>query len=107
MNRLWMLLAVVLLGGSLASNLRRRQLLSGINVEIVKNATLLAEQLHEPHRAHTLQKVLGQASGIYADKSRVKSPRLEKTVLVNVVESNSKMDPEAVIRYKRMLHNHL
>lgn len=83
----------------------RRKLLS--LTELVKKAHDLAQSSHEAHRPNTLKKVLGQAAGIYADKSKIKSPRLENTVLVNVVESNSKLDPEAVARYREQLFNHL
>ncbi len=76
--------------------------------ELQKTSLNLAEKHHEPKRSIELDRVLSQASGVYKDKSRVKSPRLQKTILLNVVESSGhKWNPNIDEKYKQQLYNHL
>ena len=76
--------------------------------DFVKEVKALAIKSHDPGRAALVKKVLDSASGIYKDKSKVKSPRLEKTILLNVLESGGhKWNPGIDTMYKQQTYNHL
>ncbi len=47
----------------------------------------LANSSFEPFRKGTVAKVLSEISGIYQDKGKAINTRLEKTVLINVIET--------------------
>lgn len=76
--------------------------------DFVKQSKEYAAKAHDPNRDAHMRKVLDAASGIYKDKSKAKSPRLEKTILLNVLESGGhKWNPGIDTMYKQQTYNHL
>jgi hypothetical protein len=59
------------------------------------------KQSHDPRRNRYMTDVLKQASGIYKNKDKVKNTRLEKTVMINVIEGSD----ESTEKYNKFLKN--